>query len=179
MIFRFIANKVRPINETLGDEVQGVFKDADIDCEAELTEQDMILLKDIETVRQQADIPQEYYDYVNDSHAFSQVMKGNQIFKYHVPSFKADMCLVQGAFFGQYLLYPEHYGGKHATHEEVDNFLKLWRANGYYLGISDEYNAVLDTFEETKIFGQMTMERLLKPCMLNLSPEAIHMAKVI
>merc|ERR1711953_295267 len=66
---RFIANKVRPINETLGDEVKGVFQDSNIDCEAELTEQDKILLKDIETVRQQSDIPQEYYDYVNDSHA--------------------------------------------------------------------------------------------------------------
>ena len=91
---------------------------------------------------------------------------------------QADMCLVQGAFFGQYLLYPEHYGGKHATYEDVSNFLKLWRANGYYLGISDEYNAVMETFEETKIFGQLTLEKLLKPCMLHLSPEAIHMAKV-
>ena len=93
-------------------------------------------------------------------------------------SIQADMSLVQGAFFAQYLLYPGHYGGKHATHEEVSNFLKLWRANGYYLGISDEFNAVMDTHEETKIFAQMTLERLLKPCMLHLSPEAIHMAKV-
>ena len=53
--------------------MKGVFKDSDIDCEAELTEQDKILLKDIEAVRQKTDIPQEYYDYVNDSHAFSQV----------------------------------------------------------------------------------------------------------
>ena len=86
-ISRFIANKVRPINDTLGDEIKEVFKDSDIDCEDELTEQDKILLKDIESVREQADIPQEYYDYVSDSHAFSQVWL-NEI----KSLFYADLC---------------------------------------------------------------------------------------
>ena len=87
--------------------------------------------------------------------------------------------MVQGAFFGQYLLYPDHYGGKHATQEEIEGFLMFWRANGYYLGINDKNNAVLDTIEETKIFAVLVMERILKPCMLHLNPEAIHMAKVV
>ena len=86
--------------------------------------------------------------------------------------------MVQGAFFGQYLLYPDHYGGKHATQEELEDFLMFWRANGYYLGIEDKNNAVLDTVEETKILSEIVMERILKPCMLHLNPEAIHMAKV-
>ena len=89
------------------------------------------------------------------------------------------MSLVQGAFFMQYVLYPVHYGGKHVTTEDLDNFLMLWRANGYYLGIEDDFNSVLDDIEETKILGEMIMEKILIPCLLHLNPEAIHMAKVI
>ena len=142
--------------------VNEVFQEADIDCEGQLTDQDRLLLSDIAAAREKFDIPQEYYDYVNDSNAFSQV----------------DMSLVQGAFFGQYLLYPEHYGGRSENKEDIENFLKFWRTNGYFLGIEDSYNAVLDNFEETKIMGQLVMDKLLKPCMLHLHPQAIHMAKV-
>ena len=71
--YRFIANKVRPINAELDSQVKNVFESADIDCEAELTEQDRILLEDIANVKSKRIIPQEYYDYVNDSDAFSQV----------------------------------------------------------------------------------------------------------
>ena len=159
---RFVAGRVRPINDKMDENVGKVFHEADIDCEAELTEQDRILLAEIGAIREKTDIPQEYYDYVNDSSAFSQV----------------DMCLVQGAFFGQYLLYPDHYGGKTTRKEDIENFLMFWRTNGYYLGIEDGYNAVLENFEETKLLGQLVLERLLKPCMLHLDPQAIHMAKV-
>ena len=79
----------------------------------------------------------------------------------------------------QYVLYPVHYGGKHVSTEDLDNFLMLWRANGYYLGIEDDFNSVLDDIEETKILGEMIMEKILIPCLLHLNPEAIHMAKVI
>ena len=89
------------------------------------------------------------------------------------------MSMVQGAFFGQYLLYPDHYGGKHATQEDLEDFMMFWRTNGYYLGINDRNNAALDTLEETKIFAELVLERILKPCMLHLNPEAIHMAKVV
>ena len=139
-----------------------VFREAEVDCEAELTAQDRLLLTDLADLRARTSLPSEYRDYVGDSEAFSEV----------------DMCLVQSAFFGQYLLYPEHYGGKHVTEREIADFLMFWRATGYYLGIPDQYNAVLDTLEQTRIYGEIVMEKLLKPCMLHLSPEAIHMAKV-
>ena len=127
-----------------------------------MSEQDRLILSDIAAIREQTDIPEEYYDYVNDSHPFSQT----------------DMAIVQGAFFGHYLQFPEHYGGKWVTPEDVKNFLMFWRTNGYYLGIEDKYNAVLDDFEETKIVAELVMERILKPCMLHLNPESMHMAKV-
>lgn len=137
------------------------------------------MLSDIAAIRNKTEIPQEYYDYVDDSNAFSQVVFLTfQTFKsYNI--FQVDMSMVQGAFFGQFLLYPDHYGGKHATQEDLEDFLMFWRANGYYLGINDRNNAVLDTLEETKIFAELVMERILKPCMLHLNPEAIHMAKVV
>ena len=160
-IHRFVANKVRPIHKTIGKNVQEVFKDADVDLESELTEQDRILLEEIAEIREKTVIPQEYYNYVNDSVAFSQV----------------DMTLVQGAFFGQLLLFPEHYGAKNATSDEIRNFLIFWRTNGYYLGISDENNAVLPDYEETKIMAHLVLEKILKPCMLHLNPESMHMAK--
>ena len=153
---------MRPINTRLPESVARVFREAEVDCEAELTAQDRLLLTDLADLRARTSLPSEYRDYVGDSEAFSQV----------------DMCLVQSAFFGQYLLYPEHYGGKHVTEREIADFLMFWRATGYYLGIPDQYNAVLDTLEQTRIYGEIVMEKLLKPCMLHLSPEAIHMAKV-
>ena len=162
LVCRHVAAKVRPINTRLPESVAKVFREAEVDCEAELTAQDRLLLTDLADLRARTSLPSEYRDYVGDSEAFSEV----------------DMCLVQSAFFGQYLLYPEHYGGKHVTEREIADFLMFWRATGYYLGIPDQYNAVLDTLEQTRIYGEIVMEKLLKPCMLHLSPEAIHMAKV-
>jgi len=158
---RFIANKVRPIHKTIGNDVNQVFKDAAVDLEAELTNQDKILLAELAEMRENREIPQEFYDYVNDSCAFSQM----------------DMSLVQGAFFGQLLLFPEHYGAKNVTTDDIKNFLTLWRTNGYYLGIADENNAVLDDYEETFIMARLVLDKILIPCMLHLNPEAIHMAK--
>jgi len=158
---RFVADKVRPINGTLSESVRKVFEDSEINCEAELSGQDHILLSDIAAIREHTEIPEEYYDYVNDSNPFSQT----------------DMAIVQGAFFGHYLQFPEHYGGKGVTHEDVQDFLMFWRTNGYYLGIDDKFNAVLDDLDETKIFAELVMEKILKPCMLHLNPESMHMAK--
>ena len=159
---KHVADMVRAVGENVPTEVEKVFHDADIDCEAELTEQDRILLAEIGAIREKTDIPQEYYDYVNDSTPFSQV----------------DMALIQGAFFAPYLLYPVHYGVSDASQNELEDFTKLWRIFGYYLGIEDRYNAVLEDFEDSKVYCYLVMENILKPCMLHLDKYAIHMAKV-
>ena len=153
---RLVADKVRPITDSLDQKVEKVFQDANIDPVGELTEQDRILLADIAAIRENSDIPAEFYDYVNDSTPFSQL----------------DMTLVQGAFFGQYLLYPHHYGGKATSQEELENFVTFWRTNGYFLGIDDDYNAVTESFAETKVLAEIVMNKLLKPCMLHLDPQA-------
>ena len=149
------------MQKTIGEDVEKVFNDADVDLESELTKQHRVLLAELAEIRQNTDIPHEFYDYVNDSIAFSQV----------------DMTMVQGAFFGQLLLFPEHYGAKNVSLEETKNFLTFWRTNGYYLGISDENNAVLPDYEETKIMARLVLDKILIPCMLHLNPESMHMAK--
>jgi len=158
----YVAKKVRPIHGDLPDKVDKHFRESEIHCDLELTHQDRILLDDIADIRESNDIPQEYFDYVNDSVAFSQT----------------DMLLVQGAFVAPLLLFPEHFGNKFASEFEVQDFLTLWRTFGYYLGMDDSYNAVQETLHETKIMGHLIMEKILKPCMLHLSAESIHMAKV-
>ena len=149
------------MHKTIGKNVDEVFKDTEVDLESELTAQDKILLAELAEMREKMEIPQEYYDYVDDSCAFSQT----------------DMSMVQGAFFGQLLMFPEHYGAKNITPEDTQNFLTFWRTNGYYLGISDENNAVLPNFEETKIMARLVLDKVLIPCMLHLNPESMHMAK--
>ena len=82
----------------MSESVAKVFKEANIDCEKEMTEQvrdkdgtdiicqiiinnklfqlhfqDKIMLSDIAAIRNRTEVPQEYYDYVDDSNAFSQV----------------------------------------------------------------------------------------------------------
>ena len=158
---RHVADQVRNIGE-LDVEVKRVFHDVDIDCEAQLTDQDRILLADIAAIRDKTDIPQEFYDYINDSKPFSEL----------------DMALIQGSFFAPYLLFPEHYGVTKLDRNQLENFTHLWRTFGYYLGIDDAFNAVLTDFEDTKLYCGVVMEKILKPCMLHLDIHGIHMAKV-
>ena len=158
---RHVADQVREIDD-LDVEVEKVFRDADIDCEAQLSDQDRILLADIATIREHTDIPQEFYDYTKDSKPFSEF----------------DMALIQGSFFAPYLLYPEHYGVTKVPRNQLENFTHLWRTFGYYLGINDAFNAVLADFEDTKLYCHILMEKILKPCMLHLDIYGIHMAKV-
>jgi len=161
-LHRFIAGKVRPLGlEGLGTKVKEVFKDSEVDPEANLTAQDKIFLANVEEVRQQTKIAPEFWKYVNDSAFFSET----------------DMTLVQGAFFGQVLMYPEHYGAGWLSQQQVGDFLHFWRVNGWYLGVKDENNAALESVEETREMAKMVLERILKPCMLFVCPDSLHMAK--
>ena len=54
----------------------------------------------------------------------------------------------------------------------------MWRVHGYYLGISEENNAVQETVEDTKVLAEIFLDRILRPCMLHITPESMYMAKV-
>jgi len=161
-LHRFVAGKVRPLGlEGLGVKVREVFKDSEVDPEANLTTQDKIFLANVEEVRQQYNIHPQFWKYVNDSTFFSET----------------DMTLVQGAFFGQVLMFPEHYGAGWLSQQQVADFLHLWRVNGWYLGLKDENNAALESIEETREMAKLVLGRILKPCMLFVCPDSLHMAK--
>jgi len=159
---RYMAGKVRPVGlDRMPEKTNEVFKESEIDPEANLSYQDKVFLESLSELRDSVKIPKEFWDYVNDSVLFSEM----------------DMTMVQGAFFGQFLHYPEMYGSAWVPKGQVSDLLHLWRANGWYLGIREENNCVLETLEETKLLGQLTLEKILKPCMLFVSPESLHMAK--
>ena len=160
---RLVANKVRPIADSLEEKVEKIFQDNGIDCESMLTNQDRILLADVEAIRERTELPQEYLDYVQDSTPFSEL----------------DMAIIQGAFFAPYLMYPRHYGVSGVSRRDLEDFLALWRLFGYYLGIGESYNAVPANFDfdDMVLYCDFLMERILKPCMLHLDARAVYMAK--
>ena len=160
---RAVAEKVRPIADSLEEEVEKVFRDTDIDCESRLTNQDKILLADVEAIRERTELPQEYLNYVKDSTPFSEL----------------DMAIIQGAFFAPYLMYSRHYGVSGVSRRDLEDFLVLWRIFGYYLGIGEIFNAVPTNFnfDDMVLYCDFLMERILKPCMLHLDARAIYMAK--
>ena len=160
---RHVADKVRPIVDSLEEEVEKIFRENDIDCEERMTDQDKILLSDIEAIKARTQLPQEYLDYVRDSTPFSEL----------------DMAIIQGAFFAPYLMYPRHYGVSGVSRGELQDFVALWRVFGFYLGIDEMYNAVPSNFDfdDMALYCDFLMEKILKPCMLHLDARAIYMAK--
>jgi len=155
-----VALKVRPLGlEALAGEASGVLRE--VGAGEELDHQDLILLDSVKELREEMEMSSSFYDYVNDSVLFSEM----------------DMTMVQGAFVGPFLLFHSHYGFG-TCEQELSDFLHLWRVHGYYLGISEENNAIQETVEDTKVLAEIFLERILKPCMLHITPESMYMAKV-
>merc|ERR1719462_629964 len=155
-----VALKVRPLGlEALAGEASGVLRE--VGAGEELDQQDLILLDSVKELREEMEMSSSFYDYVNDSVLFSEM----------------DMTMVQGAFVGPFLLFHSHYGFG-TCEQELSDFLHLWRVHGYYLGISEENNAIQETVQDTKVLAEIFLERILKPCMLHITPESMYMAKV-
>lgn len=156
-----VALKVRPLGlEALTEEASGVLKEVGAEDD-HLDEQDLILLDSVEELRENMDMSPSYYKYVNDSVLFSEM----------------DMTMVQGAFVGPFLLFHSHYGFG-SDEQELSDFLHLWRVHGHYLGIAEENNAIQETVEDTKVLAEIFLDRILRPCMLHITRESMHMAKV-
>merc|ERR1711994_329116 len=156
-----VALKVRPLGlEALTEEASGVLKKVGAEDD-HLDEQDLILLDSGEELRENMDMSPSYYKYVNDSVLFSEM----------------DMTMVQGAFVGPFLLFHSHYGFG-SDEQELSDFLHLWRVHGHYLGIAEENNAIQETVEDTKVLAEIFLDRILRPCMLHITRESMHMAKV-
>merc|ERR1712212_1123087 len=156
-----VAVKVRPLGlEALAEEASEVLREVEAE-DNQLDEQDLILLESVKELREEMEVSPSFYEYVNDSVLFTE----------------KDMTMVQGAFVGPFLLLLSHYGFG-SNEQELRDFLHLWRVHGYYLGISEENNAIQETVEDTKALAEIFLDRILRPCMLHITPESMYMAKV-
>jgi len=156
-----VAVKVRPLGlEALAEEASEVLREVGAE-DNQLDEQDLVLLESVKELREEMEVSPSFYEYVNDSVLFSEM----------------DMTMVQGAFVGPFLLFHSHYGFG-SNKQELSDFLHLWRVHGYYLGISEENNAIQETVEDTKALAEIFLDRILRPCMLHITPESMYMAKV-
>lgn len=144
-----------------GDNIEEKVGAAFIDYEVE-GDQAHILKEELADLKETYEMPSEYYAYINSKKSFTQF----------------DMTLVQAAFFAAVMIYPEHYGSKYATKQELEGFIHVWRVFGYYMGISDENNAAFG-LERGIVAGNEIMEKILKPCMLNVNDQSMIMAQKI
>jgi hypothetical protein len=145
----------------LEEEVQKVWREEKVDTMAALCRQDKVFIESVGELRAKAQIPNQFWDYVNDSMLFSQM----------------DMSLVQMAFMLVLVLLPDQYGLSNVSHNQVKDFVHLWRTNGWYLGLEDDHNGAMDSVEETRALAKLFLERILKPSMLYVSPDSMYMAK--
>ncbi|KAF5308190.1 hypothetical protein FQR65_LT06370 [Abscondita terminalis] len=61
-----------------------------------------------------------------------------------------DMGITQFGFMGLAILRPEKLGIYHASKDELESFIHLWRVVGYIMGMEDRYNICRESLEETR-----------------------------
>ena len=103
-----------------------------------------------------------FHRYINSEVAFSQM----------------DMAMVQAAFFASFTAFPNDFGARHASNEELAAFVHVWRVIGYYLGLKDEYNlARLETIDKTRELLIELGNEFVIPAFLELDSISLHMLK--
>jgi len=165
-----VANKIREAGETFEQAVKEKSVDSIHDPQARILFSDLNNLKQEYLVgihggayEHDQPFPKEYYCFVDNNKKFTQF----------------DMFLVQCSFFGGVLLYPSWYGCARATDEELLGFLHVWRVFGYYLGIHDRYNGAQFGVEWTRSLGFLALDKVVKPCCLNIQNQTIHLGQKI
>lgn len=155
---KHVADMIRADHENFDKQVESEF----VDCRVEGKQAD-ILREELFELKKNYPPYEEYDAYISCSQSFSQF----------------DMTLVQAAFFAAILIYPEHYGARSASVLELEGFVHVWRVFGYYLGISEANNAASFDLKKTIVVGREVMEKILKPCMLNVNIQSMMMAQKI
>jgi len=152
-----VANQLRKHGDDLNNIIESHYQDPG--HQSQIT----ILYNELQNIREKVDLPSEYHYFVSNPLIFTQF----------------DMFLVQAAFFGGPLLYPEWYGCSRATDKEMAGFMHVWRVFGYYLGIDDRYNAAQFDVATTRRLGYEYLERVVKGCCLNIHPQSIFLGQKI
>lgn len=89
-----------------------------------------------------------------------------------------DMAITQFAFMGLSVLYPRQLG-LFLAERDLECVIHFWRTVGYKLGIADCYNLCSGNYEETFQICFEMQETLIKPALVNPSPQGATMSKNI
>jgi len=104
---------------------------------------------------------------------YKEYLKSDVIFS------QLDMALVQIAFFASIIMFPKRFGAGNCSETSLEDFLYMWKVIGYYLGVKDNFNPVLNNISETKALLWEIGHQIIIPAMLDLDTISIHMAKCI
>lgn len=87
----------------------------------------------------------------------------------------------QFSFLGLLLLYPEKFGMRGATREELEGFVHVWRCLGWLLGIDDRFNFCrFEDFAEMRQWTDFFLHEFVKPWMRDLTTaEYEHMGRAV
>ena len=77
------------------------------------------------------------------------------------------------------ILIFRRFGAGHCSEKSLEDFLYMWKVIGYYLGVKDDFNPVLNNISETKALLWEIGNQIVVPSMLGLDTISIHMAKCI
>lgn len=89
---------------------------------------------------------------------------------------QGDMSGTQFAFVGLMVLYPEQFGARDASLEDLEGFCHMWRGLGYLLGIEDQYNFCNGSLEDVQRRSRDFIEYFVKTNFCMVTSEWEHMS---
>lgn len=89
-----------------------------------------------------------------------------------------DMAVTQFAFMGLAVLYPRQLG-LFLDEGDLECVIHFWRTVGYKLGVADCYNLCSGSYDETFRICFEMQETVIKPGLVNPSPQGATMSKNI
>lgn len=88
-----------------------------------------------------------------------------------------DLAITQFLFAGFMLALPDEFG-VFGSPKEFQSYNHLMRLVGFMLGIKDEFNCCGETLEDTKGRLQAIIEDMIKPAIINQTPETTKYVKI-
>lgn len=89
------------------------------------------------------------------------------------------MAFTQFAFVGLTVTYPKSFGIHHATDEDLEAFIHLWRGLGFLLGIKDKYNFCNGNLDTVRTRTKDFIDVVIKPAMRDVTAEWEYMTRCL
>ncbi|XP_065199906.1 uncharacterized protein LOC135831392 [Planococcus citri] len=107
---------------------------------------------------------------------FDKIMRSSSERRIYLNQF--EMSVTQFGFFGLMLMYPEKFGARNATDEELECFVHMWKLIGYLLGVKNEYNFCDGSLAQVKVRGRQFIDLVMRPMVVRVNKEWEHMSRV-